>query len=82
MSTIPPVTPTGTDPVAPSKLDSVLKWLDFGLKAASSLTGGPIGTGLSLADLALAAAIHAKQVYELETGQPIDLNKIPPEEPV
>jgi hypothetical protein len=66
----------------PSSIDRILSILDFGLKSASALTGGPLGAGLNLADMLLQIGAHAKQVYEKEIGQPYDLSKVPLEEHV
>jgi len=73
----PPVPPAG-----PSAIDRILAILDLGLKSAGALTGGPLGAGLSLADALLLIGVHAKAVYEAETGQPYDLSKVPPEDHV
>lgn len=66
----------------PSKLDTVLSYIDAALQYGSALAGGPIGQGLSLADLALKAVEKLKATYEAETGQPLDLSKIPTEDHV
>lgn len=76
----PPATPVV--PAQPSSVDRLLSILDIGLKALGAATGGPLGAGLNIADLMLQLGAHAKTVYEKETGQPYDLNKIPFEDHV
>lgn len=65
-----------------STLQRLLAILDVALSTVGGIIGGPIGGGLKLADAALKIAQHANAVYQSETGQPIDLGKIPAETPV
>jgi hypothetical protein len=62
-----------------SILARFLTIIDIALKATSNVVGGPIGAGLSIADALEQIALHAAQAYAAETGQPIDLTKVPPE---
>jgi hypothetical protein len=74
MSTTPTPTP------APSKVDRLLSILQLVLGAGSTILGAtPVGGAISLADVALGIIGHAKALYEQETGQPLDLSKIPTE---
>jgi len=65
-----------------STLQRLLTILDIALSTVGGIIGGPIGGGMKLADAALKIAEHANAVYQAETGQPIDLSKIPAETPV
>lgn len=74
MSTTPVPTP------APSKLDNILALIDAALRglALVPIVGAPAG----LADVFLNILRGGLSLYQQETGQPLDLTKIPQEEPV
>lgn len=62
-----------------SLLQRLLTILDIGLKTTASIVGGPVGAGLNLADQLEQLALHAAAAYQSESGQPIDLTKVPQE---
>jgi hypothetical protein len=63
-------------------LQRLLAILGVVTEALGTAVGGPIGTGLKFADFFIQIAQHASAAYEAETGQPLDLAKIPREEPL
>jgi hypothetical protein len=71
MTSIPPT------PVPQSKLNSILSLINIALQGLSLLpiVGGPA----SLADLFLNILQHGLTLYQQESGQPLDLTKIPQE---
>jgi hypothetical protein len=82
-----------TTPVVPSsapagsKLQNILGIINLalqGLTIAGSFTpvGAAINTAVGLEQIFQKMLTNALQVYQQETGQPIDLTKIPLEEPV
>jgi hypothetical protein len=84
MSTVPIVP---SPPPAASKLQSILNIINIalqGITSAGSFTpiGGAIAAGVKLEQLFQGMLANALAVYQAETGQPIDLSKIPIETPV
>jgi hypothetical protein len=79
-------TPTPS-PAPPSKLDNILRIINFslqGLSVASSFTpfGAAVAGGIKLEQLFQGLLTNALQAYHAEVGQPFDLSKIPFEAPV
>lgn len=71
----------------PSKVQSILNIINIalqGLTLAGSFTpvGVAITSGVKLEQLFQGMLVDALSVYQAETGQPIDLTKIPLETPV
>ena len=70
-----------------SKLQNILGIINLalqGLTIAASFTpvGAAINAGVKLEQIFQTMLTNALQVYQQETGQPIDLTKIPLETPV
>jgi ABC-type uncharacterized transport system permease subunit len=83
MATPAPVTPAP----AGSKLQNILGIINIalqGLTIAGSFTpiGAAITAGVKLEQIFQTILTNALQAYQQETGQPIDLTKIPLETPV
>lgn len=74
MSTSPTPAPT------PSKVATILAIIDAALKGLSAvpIVGGPA----ALADIFVSIVQNGMAAYQAETGQPLDLSKIPLETPV
>ena len=64
---------------AMSIFDRIMLILGIGLKVASGVVGGPVGTALSVAQGLEQIALHANAAYIQAVGQPIDMTKVPPE---
>lgn len=86
MATNPVVPEVPVVPVTPSvdqgKLQSILNIITIalqGLTVAGSFTpvAGAINAGVKLEQLFQQMLMNALQVYQSETGQPIDFSKIP-----
>ena len=80
-SPTPPVVVVGTGtPAQPSKLSLILAIIQAAL---AGLTAVPvIGPEAALANAFLAILRNGLAAYQAETGQPLDLTKIPLETPV
>lgn len=76
MSTTPPVIVSSA-----SKLQTILQILNAALQGLS-LVPGPIGAGSALAVVFENIIANAVKAIQNETGQPIDLSKLPLETPV
>jgi len=81
LPTVPSPAPAG------SKLQNILGIINLalqGLTIAGSFTpiGAAINAGVKLEQIFQDMLTKALQAYQQETGQPIDLTKIPLEEPV
>lgn len=73
-----PVTPVMS---TPSKLTTILAIVNAALQGLT-IVGGPVGAGAALGTVFENILLNALQAYQMETGQPIDLTKIPLETPV
>jgi hypothetical protein len=76
MSTTPPV--PSPSPAPPSKLQNVLSIINLALQGLSAVP--QLALPIAIEQAFQAILTKALAAYQQETGQPIDLNKIPQED--
>ena len=77
----PPIIPVGPGtPATPSKLSLILAIIQAALAGLSAVP--IIGPESALAGVLLKILMNGLAAYQAETGQPLDLSKIPLETPV
>lgn len=88
MSTTAPATPQPGDLKPVSKTDSILAMINLALKGITLVGPAVPVVGIEASGAAALAGVfvtmlqHALALWHAETGQPIDLAKIPQEAPV
>jgi hypothetical protein len=76
MSTTPPV--PSPSPAPPSKLQNILSIINLALQGLSAVP--QLALPIAIEQAFQAILTKALAAYQQETGQPIDLNKIPQED--
>lgn len=76
-TTVNVTTNSAATPPAPTKLQSILAIIQLALSGLSSLP--VVGGAASLANVFVGLLTHGLNLYQQETGAPLDLTKIPVE---